>query len=464
MIEKDKTYSVEVESFANEGKSIARIDNFVIFIDNAIPGDIADVKIYKKKKDYAFGKAIKIIKESEKRVAPKCKYFGVCGGCKWQNLNYQYQLDYKKDSICDSFERIGKIKSPTINDVIPSDDIYYFRNKMEFSFSNKRWLLESEKDNEIKDDSFALGLHVPERYDKALNIDECFLQSENSNKILNFTRDFAIKHGLSAYSNKLNTGFLRNLIIREGKNTKECMVNLVTYEPNKNLMERYCEELLLNCTFVTTIINNITSKKSQVAIGESEAVLYGSGYITETINKYRYLISANSFFQTNSKGTEKLYNVIKNFLPKEKIKMLWDLYCGAGAISIYLSELCNNIIGFELVDSAIKDANRNIEINNIENCKFVEGDLKDRIKEYLYIIPDFIILDPPRSGLHPDVLRILNNINVQHIIYVSCNPQTQARDLERLAEEYNIVAIQPVDMFPHTMHIENVVKLNRKNL
>ena len=464
MVEKDKTYILEVEGFANEGKSIARIDNFVIFIDNAIPGDTAEVKIYKKKKDYAFGKAIKIIKESEKRVTPKCKYFGVCGGCKWQNLNYKYQTDYKKDSICDTFERIGKIKSPIINDVIPSENIYYFRNKMEFSFSNKRWLLESEKDNEIKDDSFALGLHVPERYDKVLNIDECFLQSENSNKLLNFTHNFAIRNGLSPYSNKSNNGFLRNLIIREGKNTNECMVNLVTYEANKNLMNKYCEELLSSCGFVTTIVNNITSRKSQVAIGEKEMVCYGSGYITETINKYKYMISANSFFQTNSKGTEKLYNVIKSFLPKEKIEMLWDFYCGAGTISIYLSELCDNIIGFEITESAIQDANRNVEINNIKNCKFVAGDLKDTIKEYLYIIPDVIILDPPRSGLHPEVFKILGDINVQHIIYVSCNPQTQARDLEKLVEDYNIIEIQPVDMFPHTMHIENVVKLNRKNL
>ena len=463
MVEKDKIYSLEVESFANEGKSIARIDNFVVFIDNAIPGDTAEVKIYKKKKDYAFGKAIKIIKESEKRMTPKCKYFGVCGGCKWQNLNYQYQLDYKKDSIYDSFERIGKIESPLINKIIPSDDIYYFRNKMEFSFSNKRWLLESEKEDETKDDSFALGLHIPERYDKVLNIDECFLQSENSNRILNFTRNFALRNGLTAYSNKLNTGFLRNLIVREGKNTNECMVNLVTYEANKNLMEKYCEELLVNCNFVSTIVNNITSRKSQTSIGEKETVLYGSGYITETISKYKYLISANSFFQTNSKGTEKLYNVIKNFLPKEKIETIWDLYCGAGAISIYVSEMCNKIFGFELVESAISDANQNVKINNISNCKFIEGDLKDRIKEYLYVTPDVIILDPPRSGLHPEVFKILGEISAPHIIYVSCNPQTQARDLERLADTYSIDAIQPVDMFPHTMHIENVVKLNRKN-
>ena len=463
MVEKDKTYSLEVESFANEGKSIARIDNFVIFIDNAIPGDTAEVKIYKKKKDYAFGKAIKIIKESEKRVTPKCKYFGVCGGCKWQNLKYQCQLDYKKDSIYDSFERIGKIKSPIINDVIPSDDIYYFRNKMEFSFSNKRWLLKSEKDNEIKDDSFALGLHVPERYDKVLNIDECFLQSENSNKILNFTHDFAIRNKLSAYSNKLNSGFLRNLIVRESKNRNECMVNLVTYEANKSVLDKYCEELLINCNFVSTIVNNITARKSQVATGEREIVFYGSGYITETIDKYKYLISANSFFQTNNKGTEKLYNVIKNFLPKEKIETLWDLYCGAGAISIYLSELCNSVIGFELVESAIKDANTNVKINNINNCKFVAGDLKDKIKDF-YIIPNIIILDPPRSGLHPEVFKMLGDINVKDIIYVSCNPQTQARDIEKLMGNYNIVEIQPIDMFPHTMHIENVVKLNRKNL
>jgi 23S rRNA (uracil1939-C5)-methyltransferase len=461
MVEKDKIYTLEVEDFANEGKSIARIDNFVIFIDNAIPGDVAEVKIYKKKKSHAFGKAVKIVKNSERRIEPRCKFFGVCGGCKWQNMDYNLQLTYKRDGIFDSFERIGKIDSPDIKPALPSEDIFYFRNKMEFSFSDKRWLLESEKDIEIKSNDFALGLHIPERFDKVLDIDECFLESENSTKILNFTREFAKRNSLSPYSPKVHTGSLRNLVIKEGKNTNQFMINLVTQDDNEIIMNKYRDELLEKFDFITTIVNNITAKKSQVAIGETEKVYYGEGFIHEKMGKYTYRISANSFFQTNSKGTEKLYNVVKSFLPEGKINMLWDLYCGAGTISIFLSEFCNQIIGFEIVESAIKDAEVNIKLNNIENCSFVTGDLKDTIQEYSKGNPDVVVLDPPRNGVHPDVIEAVIGTNAAQIIYVSCNPQTQARDLELLLKAYNITAIQPVDMFPHTMHIENVVNLKR---
>jgi 23S rRNA (uracil1939-C5)-methyltransferase len=461
MIEKDKIYTLEVEDFANEGKSIARMDNFVVFIDNAIPGDIAEVKIYKKKKSHAFGKAVKIIKNSEKRVEPRCKYFGICGGCKWQNMDYNLQLSYKRDGIFDSFERIGKIDSPDIKTALPSDNVFFFRNKMEFSFSDKRWLLESEKDIEIKTDDFALGLHIPERFDKVLDIDECFLQSENSTKVLNFTREFAKRNSLSPYSPKTHVGSLRNLVIKEGKNTNQFMINLVTQDDNEIIMNKYRDELLANFDFITTIVNNITEKKSQVAIGEIEKVYYGEGFIHEKLGNYTYRISANSFFQTNSKGTEKLYNVVKSFLPPEKINVLWDLYCGAGTISIFLSEFCNKIIGFEIVESAIKDAEVNIKLNNIENCKFITGDLKDTIQEYSNEKADVVILDPPRNGVHPEVIDAVIGTEVPQIIYVSCNPQTQARDLEILCKVYKITDIQPVDMFPHTMHIENVVNLQR---
>jgi 23S rRNA (uracil1939-C5)-methyltransferase len=462
MVEKDKIYTLKVEDFANEGKSIARIEDFVVFIDNAIPGDIAEVKIYKKKKSHAFGKAIKIIKNSEKRIEPRCKYFGICGGCKWQNMDYELQLSYKRDGIFDSFERIGKIDSPDIKAPLSSDDIFFFRNKMEFSFSDKRWLLESEKEIEDKKADFALGLHIPERFDKVLDIDVCFLQSENSTKILNFTREFALKNSLPAYSPKTHQGNLRNLVIREAKNSGQFMINLVTHDDNEAMMNKYRDELLAKFDFITTIVNNITAKKSQVATGESEKVYYGNGFIQEKLGDFIFQISANSFFQTNSKGTEKLYNVVKSFLPAGKINTLWDLYCGAGTISIFLSKCCNHIIGYELVDSAIKDAEVNIRLNKIENCKFVTGDLKDTIKEYSNEKPDVIILDPPRSGIHNDVLEAVVGTDTPQIIYVSCNPQTQARDLEILCRDYDISAIQPVDMFPHTMHIENVVKLIKK--
>lgn len=462
MIEKDKIYTLTIEDYANEGKSIARIENFVVFIDNAIPGDVAEVKIYKSKKNYALGKAVKVIKESEKRIKPRCKYFGLCGGCKWQNMIYSEQLKYKRDAIYDSIERIGKIDSPIVDDPVPSDDIYYFRNKMEYSFSDKRWLTQEEIGTENKTNNFALGLHIPERYDKVLDIDECYLQSEKSVKVLNFTRSFAIRNNLSPYSTKTQKGYLRNLVIRESKNTNDFMVNLVTFDNNEEILKKYCEELLNEFDFITTIVNNITSKKSQVAVGEHEKVYYGSGKIIEKLGDYTFSISANSFFQTNTKGTEKLYNVVKSFLTNKKIDLLWDLYCGAGTISIYVSKYCNNILGFELVPSAIYDAEINVKLNNINNCKFISGDLKNSILEYSKYKPDVVIMDPPRSGVHKDVIEVLLSINPEQIIYVSCNPQTQARDIELLSKNYNIMNIQPVDMFPHTMHIENIINLIRK--
>jgi len=462
MVEKDKIYTLEVEDFANEGKSIARIENFVIFIDNAIPGDTAEIKIYKTKKSHAFGKAVKIIKNSDKRIEPRCKYFGTCGGCKWQNMKYDAQLSYKKDGIYDSFERIGKIDSPDVNMPIGSDDIFYFRNKMEYSFSDKRWLTESEKDTEIIDADFGLGLHIPERFDKVLDIEECYLQSEKSVSILNFTREFAKRNGLLPYSPKTHIGYLRNLVIREAKNTNEFMINIVTHDHNEEVITKYSNEILQKFNFVTTIVNNITSKKSQVATGEIEKIYFGEGIIHEKLGKYTFRISANSFFQTNTKGSEKLYNVIKSFLPDKKLGQLWDLYCGAGTISIYLSEYADNILGFEIVESAISDAQKNTKINGIDNCKFIAGDLKETIKSYSNIKPDLIIMDPPRSGIHQDVVDAVIAAEAPQIIYVSCNPQTQARDLEILCKAYNITAIQPVDMFPHTMHIENVVNLIKK--
>jgi 23S rRNA (uracil1939-C5)-methyltransferase len=463
MLKKDQILNLAVLDFANEGRSITRYEDFVIFIDNAIPGDFIELKIYKVKKNFAFGKAVKIITPSPLRVQPECRYFGVCGGCKWQNLNYRSQLEFKRKSIVDAFERIGKIENPHIKNVEPSDSIYFFRNKMEFSFSNKRWLLEEEKDQPVNDANFALGLHIPERFDKVLDIHECFLQSEMSNNILNFTRDFAKKNNLEAFSPKEHKGYLRNLVIREGKKTSEIMINLVTYNDNSEQMEKYAAEILKNFPAVTTIVNNITERKSQVAIGDYEKILYGSGFIQENLGNYTFRISPNSFFQTNTLGTEKLYSIVQKQAIQKENNIIWDLYCGAGTISIFLSASAKKIFGFEIVESAVSDAKLNAKINKIENCEFIAGDLKEEIKKNALPKPDLIILDPPRSGVHEKVLDEIINLAPERIIYVSCNPQTQARDLNILKDRYHILDIQPVDMFPHTMHIENVVHLEKNS-
>jgi 23S rRNA (uracil1939-C5)-methyltransferase len=462
MVKKDQILQIEIQGFANEGKSITRYDDFVIFIDNGVPGDTAEIVIYKIKKNYALAKLLKVINPSGLRETPKCKFFGVCGGCKWQNLNYESQIEFKRKNIIDSLERIGQIPNPDVNKAIGSTVQFYFRNKMEFSFSDKRWLLPEEKDNPEKDASFALGLHIPERFDKVLDIDECFLQSETSNKILNITRNFSKENKLDVYSTKTHQGYLRNLVIREGKHTGDLMVNLVTYEERPELMEKFSNLLLSSVPGITTVVNSITRRKSQVAVGEYSKILSGPGYINEKIGKYTFQISPDSFFQTNTLGTEKLYSVVEKFLDGKKYSTILDLYCGAGTISIFISAYAEKVIGFEIVEDAIKDANVNAQINGISNCEFISGDLKDQIGKDLPK-PEVIILDPPRSGVHEKVLQEILNLSPEKIIYVSCNPQTQARDLIILREKYEIKEIQPVDMFPHTMHMENVIKLEIKN-
>lgn len=461
MVKKDQILQLTIQGFANEGKSITRYDDFVIFVDNGVPGDTAEIVIYKIKKNYALGKVLKIITPSSLRVTPRCKYFGICGGCKWQNLNYDSQIEFKRQNVIDSLERIGQIPNPNVNKAIGSPLLFYFRNKMEFSFSDKRWLLEEEKDNPEKDASFALGLHIPERFDKVLDIDECFLQSETSNKILNLTRKFSKENKLDVYSTKTHVGYLRNLVIREGKHTNDLMVNLVTYEERPELMKRYSDLLVSSIPEITTIVNSITKRKSQVAVGEYSKILFGPGLINEKIGKYTFQISPDSFFQTNTLGTEKLYSVVEKFLDGKKYSTILDLYCGAGTISLFISAYADKILGFELVEDAIADANINAKINGINNCEFICGDLKDKIVNDLPK-PEVIILDPPRNGVHEKVLAEILKLSPEKVIYVSCNPQTQARDLLILKEKYEIREIQPVDMFPHTMHMENVIKLELK--
>jgi 23S rRNA (uracil1939-C5)-methyltransferase len=466
---------VQVEDAAFEGKTIARSEGFVIFVEGAVPGDTVRVRILKAKKNYAEAKVIALEQPSQFRVVPRCRHFGSCGGCKWQHVDYQMQLRFKQQHVVDSFERIGGFPSPNVLPIIGSDDIFFYRNKMEYSFSDKEWL-ESLPDNSLAPPNFKpetpnsklfLGLHVPQRYDKVLEITECHLQSGTSNEILNFVRSFARRENLPVYSSDANEGYLRFLVIRESKRTKETMVNLVTFEDRPELMKRFTSDLLAAVPAVTTVVNTINSKKAQIAFGDREKLYAGQGFIRERLGGLFFTISASSFFQTNTAQAERLYSVARRFGALRQTDVVWDLYSGTGSIALFISDAVRQVIGVESVADAVKDAEGNARANEIKNCSFILGDLKDRLtKDRAWFEshpkPDVMIIDPPRSGMHPKVVDEILEIAPERIVYISCNPATQARDVKALATKYDVVALQPVDMFPHTYHIENVARLVRR--
>jgi 23S rRNA (uracil1939-C5)-methyltransferase len=484
---------LEIIDAAFEGKTVARHEGLVVFVENAVPGDVVIAKLLKIKKSFAEAKVIRIEHPSPLRVEPRCKHFGVCGGCKWQHVDYQAQLRFKQQQVIDSFERIGGFSNLNVLPIVGADEIYFYRGKMEYSFAEKQWL--TEKSLSIADNRLTieksnsqninlnspipnscasgaqfpvfLGLHVPQRYDKVLDIDEYHLQSAVSNRILNFTRDFARQNHLNVYDSDRNSGYLRFLVIRESKKTEEVMANLVTFENHPDMMKKYTTELKAGVEQVTTVVNTINSKKAQIAFGEVENVYLGNGWIHEQLGKHNFSVSANSFFQTNVAQAEKLYGVVKDFGEFKSTDVVFDLYSGTGSIAIFISDLVKEVVGIESVESAIRDAEKNAQSNEITNCHFLLGDLKDRLTKdsswmSSYAKPDVLIIDPPRNGMHPKVVEEILILAPERIVYVSCNPATQARDVKLLCnEKYKLIKLQPVDMFPHTFHIENVTLLRR---
>jgi 23S rRNA (uracil1939-C5)-methyltransferase len=434
------------------------------------------------KKSYAEAKLARVERPSPLRVEPRCKYFGVCGGCKWQHVEYQAQLRFKQQQVVDAFERIGGFSNIQVSPIIGADEIYFYRGKMEYSFAEKQWL--REKPSSIADDRLSnekneslsphlpspifLGLHVPQRYDKVLDLDECHLQSHFSNQILNFTREYFRRNHSSVYDSDRNTGYLRFLVIRESKRTQEVLVNLVTFEDRPDVMKDYTAELKHNVGQVTTVVNTINSKKAQIAFGETERVYLGNGWIHEQLGKHHFSISASSFFQTNTAQAEKLYGVVKELGEFKSTDCVYDLYSGTGSIALFISDAVKEVVGIESVESAIADAKKNAEANAVTNCYFLLGDLKDRLTkdtEWMssHPRPDVLVIDPPRNGMHPKVVEEILGRAPERIVYVSCNPATQARDVKLLCnEKYQLIKLQPVDMFPHTFHIENVVLLHLK--
>jgi 23S rRNA (uracil1939-C5)-methyltransferase len=468
MLQRGEEVSVKIINSAFEGKSIARLDDLVIFVDGGVPGDVATVRITKSKKNFAEAKLVKVETFSPLRVDPRCTYFGVCGGCKWQQVDYAAQLRFKQQHVVDAFERIGRFTDLTVRPILGSDEKFFYRGKMEYSFAEQQWLWDGMPEVDAADSIF-LGLHVPQRYDKVLDIRECLLQSDRSNKILNFTRTFAQQNGLIVYNSDADSGYLRFLVIREGKRTNEIMVNLVTFTDDPETMRNYTTALLAECPFVTTVVNTINTRKAQIAFGETEHTYHGTGVIHDTIGAYRFDISASSFFQTNVLQAEKLYTAVKEFGAFKPTDVVYDLYSGTGSIGIFLSGSVKSVVGVESVESAIQDAERNAKENGVTNCTFLLGDLKDRLtkdKDWMSGSPkpDVMVIDPPRNGMHPKVVEEIIALAPERIVYVSCNPATQARDAQLLcAERYTLEKLQPVDMFPHTFHIENVALFIRKS-
>lgn len=456
--------TLAIGEYALDGKCVARVEGFVVFVRGAIPGDTARVRVVRAKKNYADAELVELLNPSPHRVRPPCRYFGTCGGCRWQHVDYAQQLAFKRRHVIDALERVGGLAGLDVHPTLASDATYCYRNKMEFSFG-ERWLTEEER-LDPDADRFALGLHIPQRFDRVIDLQECHLQSEMSVRIVNAVREFCRLRSLTVYATRTHTGYLRNLVIREGRRTGQVMVNLVTSEDRPALMEEFTRFLLGSFPQITTVCNNITQRKSQVALGDVERVCHGPGYIVEKIGENSYHISANSFFQTNTEQAERLYDAAVRLAALTREDTVLDLYSGTGTIALHMARQVRHVIGIEAVEAAVRDAERNARVNGADNCTFVSGDVKEKLTRDTawmgpHPAPSVVVVDPPRAGAHEKVMRRLAHMRPSRIVYVSCNPATQARDLALLCTTapYVVAQVQPVDMFPHTSHVENLVSL-----
>jgi 23S rRNA (uracil1939-C5)-methyltransferase len=480
-----------IDRVAYGGQGLARRDGFIVFVKGAIPGDRVTARISRKKKDYAEAGVQEILDPSPDRVEAPCPYSGYCGGCQWQHMRYEAQLTHKKRLVEEAISRIGSLSGIPVHAVIPSEKTFAYRNKMEFSFSDRPWLVsfppalappskgergirERNGRSGLKDhdvtvsrggkteghENLALGLHVPGTFHKVLDIEACLLQQERGNEILREVKQYARRSGIPAYGLKSHQGFWRFLALRHTTRSDAWMVNLVTSEMGRDAVVPLAE-ILTRRFNVHTVVNNITARKAAVALGEKEFVLSGDGTIEDQIGEFTFQISANSFFQTNTLGAEKLYSEVADFAELTGREVVLDLYSGTGTIPIFLSRRAGEIVGMEIMESAIQDAERNCRVNGTPNCRFVLGDIRENLQT-LRTKPDVLIIDPPRAGMHKAVLAGVMALAPEKIVYVSCNPATLARDLAEMSCGYEVIEVQPVDMFPHTYHVEAVVKMVRR--
>jgi 23S rRNA (uracil1939-C5)-methyltransferase len=465
MVSRGDILELTIDSVAFEGKGVARTEGLVVFVPFGVPGDRIRARVIRKRRRHLEAVIEELLEASPDRIEPRCPHFGVCGGCSSQNVEYSLQLEFKREQVRELLRRIGGFEAIPVAPTLASPDPYYYRNKMEFSFGSRRWLLPEEIASETPlEKDFALGLHIPGRFDRILDLQACFLQSPLSAEILNWTRDFAMRAGWAPYDPRAHQGFARNLVIRTGWKSAEVMVVLVTTDGSGAEVARYGEAMQAAFPQVTTLLHSIHSGRSPVAAGAPTEPLFGRGWISERIADKSFRVGPFTFFQPNSAQTEKLFEVIADFADLSAGTKVWDLYSGVGAISIFLAESGASFVGVESSAEAVKAAGLNAADNGLQHLQFVVGEVEKIIDEgFVQEMgrPDVVILDPPRAGLHVNALHRLLAVSAERIVYISCNPATQARDLKMLSPDYRIGRVQPVDMFPQTPHIENVVELIR---
>lgn len=458
--------NIQVIDIAEEGKGVGKSDELVIFIDKAVPGDIVDVELMRKKKKFFEGRIHNLVKASEHRTEPFCEHFGVCGGCKWQHLNYDAQLQFKQKSVSDALQRLAKVDVAGMEPILGSKESRYYRNKLEYTFSDKRWLMDEDmKENPEGREMNALGYHIPGRFDKILDINHCYLQADPSNEIRNKVREYALKNQLSFYNLKNHEGALRNLIIRTAS-TGELMLILVFAYADEEQISDMMQYLADEFPAINSLLYIINQKRNDTIFDQDIHVFKGEDHIFENMDGLKFKIGPKSFYQTNSEQAFELYKITRDFAEFKGDELVYDLYTGAGTIANFVAGKVKKVVGIEYVPTAIEDAKINSRINGIDNTIFFAGDMKDILNSEFISThgkPDVVITDPPRAGMHPDVVERLLEMEAEKIVYVSCNAATQARDIALLKEKYEIVRIRPVDMFPHTQHVENVVlmRLNK---
>lgn len=470
-LKRNRELELQVERLTFGGKGLARVNGFVVFLERTIPGQRVLGRITRKRSSYAEAKVLQLLQESPLAISPRCMHFGACGGCLWQNLPYDVQLQVKRDLVSESLSHLGGIQEDLVLPATPSPQQYLYRNKMEFSFSGRRWLPSEElpNANSGKPRDFALGLHVLGRYDRVLDIDECHLQSPLAIPILKEVRRFALASGMPPYSTRTHTGFWRFLVIRDSKVRGSILVEVITapYRNGASLIAQLAATLRHKLPEVTTLVHGVSAKKAQIASADSREVLFGPGYIEDDLGDLRFRISPGSFFQTNTLAARLLMDQVADAVGTRADRVIWDLYCGTGALALRLASSAARVIGFEIVPEAIADAQVNARLNGVDNCEFVVGDMKTLLAKAESLLsrygsPAVVVTDPPRAGMHPVVVRSLAELGPPHIVYVSCNPATLARDLKMLVGEYRLLRVQPVDLFPHTAHIEAVAVLERR--
>ncbi len=457
--------NVEITDFAAEGKSLCRVDEKVIFVPLAVPGDRVDIQLTRSRSSFAEGKVVKLHQASKLRIEPKCEHFGQCGGCKWQMLDYDKQLEVKQKQVLENFQHLGDFDFPKHQTILPSENIYFYRNKLEYTFSNRKWLTDYSKEINFEDRSMdGLGFHLPKMFDRILDLNHCYLQKEPSNTIRNSVRDFAIKNKISFYSARKQEGFLRNLIIRTAS-TGDLMIILVVGYDDQVSLEKMLNHLANHFPEITSLMYIVNTNLNDSTNGMHAELFKGNAFIMEQMEDIQFKIGPLSFYQTNSEQALEMYKIAREYAQLSENEVVYDLYTGTGTIANFVAHQAKHVIGIEYVSEAIEDAKVNSEINGLKNTTFYAGDMaKVLTTEFVNKNgkADVVITDPPRAGMHESVVKQLLQMEAKRIVYISCNPATQVRDIDLLKEKYEIKKVQPLDMFPQTHHVENIVLLELK--